>query len=65
MLIYVYHKQCKVLSNRFYILVTTLQGYKRHVENQAASLTRKLHSGEVPPVFKGTRLVKGRAAIQI
>lgn len=56
MLMFVYHKLCKVISNRFYILVTTLQGYKRHVENQAASLMRKLHFGEVPPVFKGTCL---------
>lgn len=53
MLMFVYHKLCKVISNRFYILVTTLQGYKRHVENQAA---------EEAALWRGSTCVQGHVS---
>lgn len=38
---------------------------KAEYENQSASLTRKLHFGEVPSFVQGHDLVKGRAEIRI
>lgn len=61
---FVSHKLCKVLSNRFYFLVTTLQGNRRDTWE-----TRQRHwwscTLERFYLFKGTRLLKGRAAIRI